>query len=323
MAMDLDRLPSFDQLPVRPGAPRGSNWGLFGDDDDVGALNLITPDLVVQAARLVRKGAVFPLNLPLNLPDPPLFGRRPYQHRIINFSPIAKDDYLDGFWLQGSSQWDGLRHIRHPRDGFYNGVGDEEVRPGGGRLGIEHWARRGIVSRGVLLDVERYLQQQGRPLDYRASQLITREDLEGCARAQGVTLRRGDILLVRTGWLHWYRHELDAVGRERLARESATGEGSGPGLGPAVEIAAYLWDSGVVAIAADNPTVEAWPPTRERGFLHYYVIAYLGMPLGELWHLDDLAEDCARDGVYEFLLTSAPLNLTGGVGSPPNTLAIK
>ncbi len=314
-------LPSYQQLPVRPGAPSGSTWGLFGPDDEVGTINLLTPERVVEAARLVRKGAVFSLNLPLNVPSPPLYGRGGIQHRLVDLGGIARDDYLESFWLQASSQWDGLRHIRHPRDGFYNGVRDEEIVAGGGKLGIEHWARRGIVGRGVLLDVALYLEGQGRPLNPQSSDLITPDDLDACARHQGVSLRMGDILLIRTGWLAWY---LRASQEEREALAHGQGEGlKSPGLGPAEDMARYLWDNHVAAVAADNPALEAWPPTPERGFLHFRLIPLLGMPIGELWFLEDLAQDCAQDGVYEFLLVSAPLYVIGGVGSPPNALAIK
>jgi len=318
--MDPGDLPRYDDLPVRPGAPKGSTWGLFGDDDQVGTLNLITPQMVVEAARLVRKGRVFALGLPLHLPDPPLYGRGRLRHHLVDLGGVARDDYLDAFWPQASSQWDGLRHIRHPRDGFYNGVPDGEIVPGGGRLGIEHWARRGIVGRGVLLDVARHLEAQGRPLNPKSTTIITPQDLEDCARAQGVSLRPGDILLVRTGWLRWYL-EASQEEREALARGP---EGlRSPGLGPAEETARYLWDQRVAAVAADNPALEAWPPSQESGFLHFRLIPHLGMPIGELWYLEELAADCAQDGVYEFLLTSAPLHVVGGVGSPPNALAIK
>ena len=97
-----------------------------------------------------------------------------------------------------------------------------------------------------------------------------------------------------------------------------------PGIGPDEEMAAYLWDLHIAAVAGDNPSLEAWPPGPESGgFLHFRLIPLLGMNIGELWYLEDLAADCAQDGVYEFMLTSAPLNVPGGVGSPPNALAIK
>jgi len=319
--MDLNRLPRYDELPLRPHAPKGAAWGVFGDDDQLGTVNFLTPQKVLEAARLVRQGKVFALNLPLHLPDPPLYGRQRLRHHLLDLGGVGRDDYLESFWLQASSQWDGLRHIRHPRYGFYNGVSAEEVVPGGGPLGIEHWARRGIVGRGVLLDVARHLEARGRPLDPRSATLITPAHLEACAHAQGVELRPADILLVRTGWLGWYL-QLSQEEREALAH----GEGQGPpspGLGPAEEMARFLWDRRIAAVAADNPALEAWPPKQETGFLHYFLIPYLGMPIGELWYLEELAADCAQDGIYEFLLTSAPLHLVGGVGSPPNALAIK
>ena len=128
MATQTENLPSYADLPVKPGAPAGSAWGLFGDDDQLGCLNLLTPERVIAAARLVRKGAVFPLNLSIDRPDPPLFGRGAARVEFVT-GEVHRDDYLDNFWPQASSQWDSLRHILHPPDGFYNGVKDDEVVP--------------------------------------------------------------------------------------------------------------------------------------------------------------------------------------------------
>ncbi len=321
---DLTRLPTYDQLPVKQGAPEGSAWGLFGDDDQLGCLNLLTPERAVAAARLVRKGTVFPLNLRIDEPNPPMYDRGVPSHHLIEAGGgVARDDYLDNFWPQASSQWDSLRHLRQPRDGFYNGVKDDEIVSGdGGRLGIEHFARKGIVGRGVLLDLGRYLERQGTPLDYTTSTPIRRESLTACAKAQGVTIQPGDILVLRTGWLRWYLEEATPEQRQRLGGEAMT-DWQAPGIDPSPEMAEYLWNLHIAAIAADNTSVEAWPPTPESGFLHFRLIPHFGMPIGELWYLEDLAADCAADGVYEFMLTSAPLNIPGGVGSPPNALAIK
>ena len=321
---DLNKLPTYDQLPVKAGAPEGSAWGLFGDDDQLGCLNLLTPERAVAAARLVRKGAVFPLNLRIDEPNPPLYGRgAPRHHLVEEGGGVARDDYLDNFWPQASSQWDGLRHIRHPRDGFYNSVKDEEIIEGdGGRLGMENFARKGIVGRGVLLDLGRHLEAQGTPLDYASATPIRKESLTACAKAQGVTIQPGDILLLRTGWLRWYLEEATPDQRRRLGGDAMT-DWRAPGIGPSQEMAEYLWNLHIAAIAADNTSVEAWPPTAQTGFLHFRLIPHFGMPMGELWYLEDLAADCAADGVYEFMLTSAPLNIPGGVGSPPNALAIK
>lgn len=325
MAIDLNDLPSYDQLPVKEGAPKGSAWGLFGDDDQLGCLNLITPEKVVEAAKLVGKGAVFPLNLRIDQPSPPMYGRGALKHHLLEIGGgVARDDYLDSFWLQASSQWDGFRHIRHPRDGFYNGVKDEEIVTGDqGRLGIEQFARKGIATRGVLLDVDRFLREQRAPLDMETSALITRDQLQACMGWEKAQVKPGDILLVRTGWLRWYLEEATAEQRERMGGDAMAGALVYPGLGPADEMVEYLWNLHVAAVAADNPGLDAWPPTPERGWMHFHLLPLLGMPIGELWYLEELAADCAQDGVYEFMLTSAPLNLPGGVGSPPNALAIK
>jgi kynurenine formamidase len=324
MITETTNLPAYADLPVKPDVPTGSAWGLFGDDDQLGCLNLLTPERVLAAAKLVRKGAVFPLNLRIDQPDPPLFGRgAPNVHLLEMGEGIARDDYVDNFYPQASSQWDGFRHITHPRDGFYNGVTAKEVIPGGGKLGIENMALRGVVGRGVLLDVARHLELAGQPLDYTSNALITKELLSNCADAQGVSIQIGDILIIRTGWLNWYLNEATAEQKKVMAGDAMT-QLKFPGIGPDEDMAAYLWDLHLAAVAADNPALEAWPPGPDTGgFLHFRLIPLLGMNIGEFWYLEELAADCAADGVYEFMLTSAPLNIPGGVGSPPNALAIK
>lgn len=324
MTIDLNKLPAYDQLPVKEGAPKGSAWGLFGDDDQLGCLNLITPEKALEAAKLVSKGAVFPLNLRLDQPSPPMYGRGAHKHHLLEVGGVSRDDYLDNFWLQASTQWDGLRHIRHPRDGFYNGVKDEEIVTGdGGKLGIEQFARKGIVTRGVLVDVDRFLQREGTPLDMESSTLIAVDQLKACLEWEKARVKVGDILLVRTGWLRWYLEEATVQQKEKMGGDAMAGALVYPGLGPADEMVEFLWNLHLAAVAADNPGLDAWPPTPERGWMHFHLLPLLGMPIGELWYLEELAEDCAEDGVYEFMLTSAPLNLPGGVGSPPNALAIK
>jgi kynurenine formamidase len=312
----MSELPSFGELPVKEGAPGHSAWGVWGDDDQLGCLNWITPERIAGAARLATKGAVFPLNLRVDRPDPPLYGRGAVRQTIVGEGGNGRDDWLDNFWPQASSQWDSLRHIRHPEHGWYNGVTDAEIVSGGGKLGIENFARRGIVGRGVLLDVARY-----RAVDAAERDVITVDDLEECRKKQGTTIETGDIVLVRTGWLSWYETTSQEV-RERMADRAQL---KAPGLGPPREMAEYLWDLHIAAIAGDNPALEAWPPaSREaEGFMHFFLIPLFGMPIGELWWLDDLAADCVADGRYEFLFTSAPMNVVGGVGSPPNALAVK
>jgi hypothetical protein len=315
-----ERLPSYSELPIKAGAPAGSAWGVFGDDDQVGTVNLMTPAKALEAARLVRTGKSFSLNWELEEPRPAMFGRGTPRHTILG-AGYGRDDVLDNFFPQSSSQWDGLTHIRHPDHGWYNGVGPEQVTGlPGTRNGIERWGRRGMVTRGVLLDVARHLQAQGRAVGGTETVRFSVEDLESTRRAHSVELHAGDLLLVRSGWMAWY---LGASQPERQAQLGNLAAAGMPGLRAGDEMLAYLWDNHVAAVASDNVTLEAWPMDPAIGSLHRTMLPLLGMPIGEMWYLEALAEDCAADGVYEFLVTSAPLNLLGGVGSPPNAIAVK
>lgn len=321
-------LPDYDQLPAVGGKPPGSSWGIWGDDDVLGCLNLLTPERVQRGAATVRKGAVFALNYDLAKPDPPLFGGRDAPEHTVAWlaGEVGHDDELSGWNTQTSSQWDGFRHIRSLVHGFYNGVADEDH-------GVHHWARRGLAGRAVLSDVERHLAGKGQALRGDERYEITPDDIRSTLVAQGSPVEVGDVLLIRTGWLGWYR-ALDDPQREEVPANLAT-----PGLRSGEETAGFLWDLHIAAVAADNPALEAWPPpvftdpealqaigdpTRASwAFLHFSLLPLLGLPIGELWDLDALAADCAADGVYEVFLTSAPLNLLNGVASPPNALAIK
>ena len=318
---DVAALPAYRDLPVAADAPPGSAWGVFGRDDQIGTLNLLTPERRAAAAGLARRGATFNLDLPLDLPAIPFFAHRaPPTHRLVGRRDgNSRDDYLDGFALQYSSQWDGLRHMRSPRHGFYNWTRDADVDAPDGRLGIEHVARHGIVGRGVLLDVARHVEARGDPLAPDARRELPPTLLDEVARAQGVELRVGDVLLVRTGvgaMLH-----AEAAAGQRSAQPRT--DYAGPGLESSDATLAWLWDRHVAAVASDNVAVEAWPPVSAESFLHFRALPLLGVTFGELFDLEALAADCARDGVYEMLFVGKPLMLRGGVGSPANALAIK
>ena len=216
-----------------------------------------------------------------------------------------------------------VRHIRFREFGYYGARQDEDL-DGKGELGIEHWARHGIIGRGVLLDAAGYLEREGTPLDATKKFSMDGAFLERVAQAERLTLEPGDIVLLRTGWLTWYK-SLDEAEREALRGTLHPGEGgmASLGLDASQDTAAWVWDHQIAAMAADNVALEAFPVDATIGFQHRRLIALQGMPIGEMWDLDELAHACARDGVYEFLLVSAPLYLPGGVGSPPNAYAIK
>lgn len=320
--IDLAKLPKFDELPVKSGAPADSNWGVFGDQDEAGCINFLTAEGVVEAARLVRDGKVFRLDTPINYASPPLFNREPVHHTKKSFESyglLGFDDVLDGYNTQEGSQWDGLGHVGNLRaQAYYNGVKNEEIK-GSQKLGIHNWADR-FVGRGLLIDAARYRAAQGRPIDPLKNEAYSLADLKGALAAQGSQLKPGTILLVRTGWMAAYLASSDDQKREMAPLEKLTACGIDPGR----ETVAWLWDNRVAAIGTDCPAVEPWPwDFKDEGALHYRTLSLLGLPLGEQFVLDKLADDCAADRRYEFMLVSVPLHLRGGIASPPNAVAIK
>lgn len=331
----MDDLPSHRKLLARDGVPPGSSWGLWGQEDEIGTLNLLNDVRAAAAAQLVRRGAVFPLTLPLHLPEEPLAWRTKPEHRILRVGHHARDnepggvddtsgvfvdrdDVVDGLWLQGGSQWDGLAHVRHPVYGNYNGVADADIHEGhGARLGIDKWAQRAIVGRGVLLDVAAFFDAQGRDYDRTADVRITVDDLRDTAEAQRVELAAGDVVLLHTGWLTTL---LQAPPAQRQSMMDFASQRS-PGLQPSEEMVEFLWDCHLAAIAADNAALEVMYPGCDF-WLHQRLLPLHGTPIGEYWALAELAQGCHREQRYDFFFVSVPLNLRGGIGSPPQAVAI-
>jgi kynurenine formamidase len=312
-------LPHYDELPAAPQGGR-SAWGLFGPEDNLGLINLMTPERVVEAARLVRRGALFPLNAPLDAFFPAIAtGRGNPRHTVLHApGTIGFDDVYDNFFPQASSQWDSLGHVGYAPDSFYNGATEADV-VSGRRNTIDHWARHGIAGRGVLLDMVRTLAEAGQPYEIGTSRAFSVEELEMARERAGIEFNVGDILIVHTGFAAWYMAQPVSV-RTSVARGATT-----PGIASGEEMCRYLWDAHVAAVASDTFAVEVFPAnfTEPTGFIHRILIGQFGMALGELWWTEDLASDCARDGVNEFFLVSAPLHARGGIGSPPNAMAIK
>lgn len=222
---------------------------------------------------------------------------------------------------QFSTQWDGLPHCVWEGK-MYNGYDAPSIARGSKKnLSIHLWADR-VVSRGVLLDIAKLKNVPNLEKGYA----ITPEDLDAAERAQKVKVQPGDILLVRTGWMKIMRKWKTPV------RGSEPYELGEPGLG--LQACKWLKDRQVAAVACDNMGVEVIPflpddigKVNDRGFkgfpVHVELLIHQGMPLGELWDLELLAEDCAKDSVYEFLVSAPPLKIIGGVGSVLSPIAKK
>lgn len=320
-------IPKYSELKRPDGTGLPLSWGVWGPDDQVGTLNNITEETVREAAKLVKRGTRFNLDLPLRMP----FGvikpnahhggrRSPEQTLIVRNRDnlLVRDDKLDHFYLQGSTQWDGLTHMGCATAGaFYNNVREDQVtQEEGTRNGIEHVAEFGLVGRGVLLDMVRYFEKIGRDWDPMAQSVISAQELESCLKDQGVILRQGDILLLRMGWVGALLAAPDADARDAFVRPWAFS-----GLSGQEDMWEFLWDNRVAALAADTVTVEVWPLKKDQTSLHL-AIARLGITIGEMFNFEGLAAHSADTGEYCCLFTSSPLNIRGGVGSPPNAIAI-
>jgi kynurenine formamidase len=311
----MTSVPAFDELPYLGTTNLRHAWGVFGLDDELGSLNRITAASVIEASREIRTGQRFGLGLELHEPSPPFFGRKAFTHVIESVTRNDWDDSVDGLYLQGSSQWDGFKHVRCREYGFYGGV-TSDPHVGERRLGIQHWTEQGIIGRGVLLDVERH---GGIRYDPLAEHRVSAVDLEAVARRQGVEIHPGDILCIRFGWLSAYRR-LSSAQRVQLAADPRP---PFAGLIGDEAMARLVWNWGVSAVTADNPAVEAAPGDSAIGSLHRRLLPCLGTVLGELFDFEALAGACEEDGRYSFFFSAMPLGVVGGLGSPANAAAIR
>lgn len=268
-------IPDFDSLPKVKDLPQGCAWGVFDQDgkrDHLGTLNLITPEIVQEAVQTVRDGVSISLNWSLGAITEPGFGRQALQHNIIDKSEggtglVAFDDEVS-FNTQVSSQWDSLVHVAHQSSGLhYNGTKPRKadlVQPYG-KVDVDkafptlnHWHERGcMVGRGVLLDYREYAREHGIKYDCFDAHAISVQDLEAVAEYQGTTFKRGDILLIRTG----YTEELDAMDAQGQAR--MLGRGKAVGLKGNLESAKWIWNHHFAAVAGDQVAFEVIPPTIE------------------------------------------------------------
>lgn len=316
------------------------NWGRWGDDDELGTLNFITAEKVAEAAATVKKGAVISLGGDFGSNGPQgafKFRFNPIHvmtvdggdaQTLVQYAPewarnsVAQDlssFFVDNIFrfnddmitmsLQAATQWDALSHVYY-EDKLYNGFPADSVTSFGAyHCGIDKVDAKGIASRGVLLDV---VAHRGCEVFCEPGNPITPHELDDIAAKQGVEIRRGDIVVVHTGW--WTRF-------------LSSGDGQEAGAGLDWTCASWLHDHEVAAVAADNLMVEDPDPANgvEGTFLpmHMLCLRDMGLMFGEYWDLGGLAADCAADGVYEFQLIAPPLKVVGAVGAPVSPIAIK
>jgi kynurenine formamidase len=286
--------------------------------DPRGAIRFITPQKVLDALRVVRRGDVIGLSLPMNSDvrpdsDRPTFERTVRLHNSVRplrdgrFAVINDDSV--SFALQGSSQWDGLAHFGVIEPGstgvFYGDRKLSEVgRSGAAKtLGIENLAG-GIVTRAIVMDMVDFLghREQG----YVPGTRIQAQHVQDFLAAKSLTLTAGDAVLLYTGALRHFEANGQAWPKELSGLDVDT---------------VPIWrDAQVCAIASDGPVVDAVPLDYS---MHTIVLRELGILLGELWYLDELVDAVRADGVYECVLASAPLNIVGAFGSPCNAIAIR
>jgi kynurenine formamidase len=305
-------------------ARRSCNWGRWGPDDEAGTLNFITPEMVVAASRLVRRGTVFSLAIDFGASGPQngFLGRfNPTTFMLRDGSDAfarempgvprgigAADDVLL-MPTQGATQWDSLAHIFY--DGrMLNGYDCRLVSSlGAERNGIASFRDR-VVGRAVLLDVPRHLG-----VDWCApGKAIGGDLLDAAAAAQGIAVGTGDIVLLRTGQLASCR----AAG--------SWGDYAG-GDAPGVDFESLAWvhERQIAALATDTYSAEVRPSeiTYASFPWHRVAIPQIGLCVGEIFDLEALAADCAADGVYEMFFSACPLPVIGSVGGPINPIAMK
>jgi kynurenine formamidase len=296
-----------------PGTP--NNWGRWGDLDQLGTLNLLTPERATAAAGLVQEGRTFALGMPVGHGAPYPGSRSEPLHGFFStttdfivgdrgrYAMQASDDFVVT-GLQTLTQLDGLAHVAVD-DVLYNGywAGLVTAASGARRLGIHHLAG-GIVGRGVLLDVAAY---QGGPCDGA----INRGTLDAVAAHQSVEMLPGDILLLRTGFLgHWLEAQDPEVRRQPVGVDEST--------------VSWMAENDVAMLAVDNAGVEfiqGLPHHPDLPF-HRRAIKDLGLLLGEFFDLDELAAHCQSIARYVFLFVAQPLPFMNAVGSPLNPTAL-
>lgn len=316
-------------------AARVSNWGRWGPEDQIGTLNLIDAAARLRGTAAVVDGSAFALGLPLSAEEGIQMGFipgrvNPTRTMICVNNPLSPDpgwiassEDVVTLSMQCATHWDGLAHASYgagPDGGkLYNGFPASSVtEEGTAKLGIH--LIRSLVTRGLLLDVPRAkgieILDPGYP--------IAPSDLDAACELGGLAVEPGDVVLVRTG---------------QAAHRALPGRPGLAGAEPVRDLVAYTWptpgltmataewfhDRDVAAVATDTMVLEVYPCESEDLYLpvHLLHLVEMGMTQGQNWFLDELADACAADGRYEFLLDATPLPFTNALGSPVNPVALR
>ena len=317
-ALAVGAPPPMDHAEFTQTLDEISNWGRWGDDDELGTLNTITPTVRAQAASLVKEGTTVSLALPLNkIAD--AINQKPFEHEVFIFGgdesfdmdpgdipqaagDVFKIDY-HGF---GHSHMDALPHFAYGGK-MYNGFPFEmNAEEGFSKLGVENIAEVGVFTRGVLVDMPKFLG-----IDFlEPGTAITASDLEAWEKASGVRVRAGDALLVRTG--RWIKVAQD--GQWNFIQQAA---------GMHASVARWLKERDVAVIGCDGVS-DVMPSGVTGRFnpLHELVLIGLGMPIFDNLDLESLAEEASSTGRATFLFVAIPLRVSGATGSPLNPLAV-
>lgn len=326
--------------------PEGSNWGDFGEDDQLGRLNLITPDRLLAARAEIREGLSFCLSLPLDFPggrvlspsrpEPSLRPINPDGVPRYNYptagpggvTDVECDDQVS-LALQYSTHWDSLAHVGQyfdadgdgmPEPVYYNGfrAGEDVICPdgspglgkGANKLGVDTMAVKPVQARGVLLDLEDHVDNSQGPVN------VGFDLLNSLLSKQRITVEEGDIVCLHTGFADLLLNMKKSPDAETVARRTIALDGRDDAL------LNWITETGLSAIAADNFAVETlparpadkWPASNLP--LHEHCLFKLGIPLGELWSFGQLARWMRKAGRNRFFLTAPPLRLPGAVGAP-------
>lgn len=326
--------------------PINSNWGDFGDNDQLGRLNFINEEKVLQGVQEVKTGKTFCLSLPLDYPggtvlnsvrQPPILkpvirNNAPYfnykwSQININNKDIGSDDVVI-LSTQYSTQWDSLAHRGKEFDingdgtlkpVYYNGFSaekdiiiNENETTSANSLGIENMAEHGVQGRSVLVDLYSHC-------GYFPRKEVGYELLMQLIKEQDVIVEKGDILCLWTG--------LDQlIIRGKGNPDPSIKEACAVLDGSDKKLQQWIIDSGIAAIASDNLAVEAVGKPVDDCCnsnlpIHDLCLFRLGVHLGELWYLAELAKWLSENNRNRFLLTAPPLRLTAAVGSPLTPIA--